>query len=68
MTTQVYCPPGRTEHCAFAVLNKYGRCIASCYLNRPLDGIDCIGTEDPPHKNLSKQTRDYRGIRLTDKI
>jgi len=35
----------RVEHCAFAVLDKNGKCIAYCNKNIIVDGIsmDCIG-------------------------
>ena len=35
----------RTEHCAFAVLNDNGRCIAACCHNDPIDRVDCIGND-----------------------
>ena len=35
----------RTEHCAFAVLNTNGRCIAQCKHNDTVEGVDCIGND-----------------------
>lgn len=42
----------RETHCAFAVLNRYGKCIAYCHRTLGLGKADCIGREDPSHKQI----------------
>ena len=40
----------RKKHCAFAVLNRSGRCIADCWMNREREFCsDCTGRNAQAH-------------------
>lgn len=47
----------RTEHCAFARVNEYGRCTQPCSRANGIVGIDCIGKMDD---DLLTQFRRYQ--------
>jgi len=51
----------RSEHCAFAKLDKNGKCIALCFKNTLQDGfmVDCIDIK-------SDTIEEYCSARLSD--
>ncbi len=51
----------RTEHCALAVLNTSGRCIAACWYNlETCYEEDCTGKTREGEKDLLEAGREYQ--------
>ncbi|MHC4757112.1 MAG: hypothetical protein ACYTE8_00485 [Planctomycetota bacterium] len=51
----------REEHCSFAELNSFGRCIAACYYVYEADfEEDCIGITRLPEKDQEVAGREYQ--------
>jgi hypothetical protein len=54
----------RTEHCAFKVLDKNGKCIACCHKNVMIEGkyADCLGNENEDIKTYVARVNSERKL------
>jgi hypothetical protein len=56
-------PNPREKHCAFAVLNNYGKCVAYCTWNQKTGYLwDCIGNSGNDNDNDGREVQ-IKGIR-----
>lgn len=54
----------REEHCAFAIFNHHGRCIAYCHHNINLDDTDCTGYRDSDDASVNVGDNQHREIKI----
>jgi len=56
--------PKREEHCAFAVFNLHGRCVAICSHNRGPTDQDCTGRKDSDDESKPITDDQRREVRI----
>jgi hypothetical protein len=58
----------REKHCAFAILNYFGRCIAQCWRNQEAGiGRDCTGLDakdESDEREFLQEVRLSRGNKI----